>query len=472
MSKRLDTSNYSVVLRGIQKNADTIRLSILIGKLHKIDREAALVLLQESSILVKNDCSEAQAEQLYKLMRKLGANAVIIVNQVEPPVENNIRQYSQSRPGSIHSTFIIVFLTIFSGLVLGLVWFFLGEKIIHSSAQKLERPMQVGRNMISKVRGTGDYLSLGIKNLFELREELQKARWKNFDQLSPELLEKAIKAETYFEKALSLDPENVNIIHWRAQLADLMRRPALSEYYYQKGMDLDSNHIPIRLDYAHYLVDRENFGKAEYIYRSVLDKEPNNGIAHKFLGILKKYHLMDESGAKTHFWAYLQSENAKKDLDRYLIVKELSKLVWDEFNVDRLIKSSNERLNFDVFESKRKSIQAKIERFPKDIDLKNDLAYLYAQRGLTQASIEIWRDLNRHKNSREKSILYLSRLYMELEQQELAYRTLKIAESDRNLSSQFYRNLAILEKYYKQNTTASQKNLEKFREISGSSIEL
>lgn len=97
-----------------------------------------------------------------------------------------------------------------------------------------------------------------------------------------------------------LDPDNLEAIRTRGNIAYDMRRFDEAETYFERYLELDPDDLGVRTDLGTTVLFQEDPERAKKLYRAVLADDPDFGQAHVNLGIaLHREGKSDE--AKRHF---------------------------------------------------------------------------------------------------------------------------------------------------------------------------
>jgi Flp pilus assembly protein TadD len=458
---------YKIDFKGMTPEGDLRKMALATAKLKKIAPNEALELIKTKHFCLIKNLNEDKSEKLYKLLRSYGANVTLTRTDVaESGPQHEVKNYSRRR---IHA----IFFTILAFIVMLTLFLFVGKL-----ANEDQGPGS--KSMVKKIKESvlgpevyvaSDYITEAIKVIEASKSRLQKSGWKDYGQKQPgstgflpeEEFDLALK---YLNKAGRENSKDERVEQWKAQLFELNGQKRKAEESYKYGLNKNPNNIYLRNDYAAFLTQEEMYSKAEYQYRKAISIDPTNPESHKNIGVLYQFYLDDNKKAKKHYYKYAVN-STPKDVQRYLVLKELSMLGWNDFHEDGYPKKGESSLTYDEYEPKRSSLERKRAIAPKDPSLILSQSRLYAQKGMHELALKQLRTIEKEDLVQNDVLKEKAKINMALENIEQAYRELSKADSKKLKDPDFIASLALLEKYYKLDSKKTEKLLANYLKTGG-----
>ena len=103
-----------------------------------------------------------------------------------------------------------------------------------------------------------------------------------------------IKAETYYNKALNLEPDFLSALVNLGNLKMTQNKSEEAKECFLKALIIDNQLIPAKISLAGYYEQSGNFKEAKKLYKEVLLINPDFTIADKSLSLIHKYKSDDD----------------------------------------------------------------------------------------------------------------------------------------------------------------------------------
>lgn len=143
---------------------------------------------------------------------------------------------------------------------------------------------------------------------------------------------------------IQLAPEEPKNYFDRAQALAQLQADSLAIIDFKKAISLDANNLGYKLAYADFLFEIKNFSEAQYIYRQILDANPNDftvGLSllqsHLHLSDVhaaqETLHFLEEKSPGNPILTYFQAEVKLLEKDTTQAIKILDKVLSEHPNL-------------------------------------------------------------------------------------------------------------------------------------------
>lgn len=405
---------HKVVLTKVTTQSDLKGVVMTVASLLNQSPRQAVDMVKNLPLTLRSESSADQAAKLERLFADLHAKVEVIPPL---PMAQSAQTYvpsDLSRKASRFSSWRLILL-LFLVVVVAFVGLLVGGGMIlnhtrndqkSDSEKKVEALMKASDGKVEQARQeviahlqedstNVDYLvQKAVVYLGLARRKMADSNWSQYGkgavpEPGQDLLPvpEADTALTSLYRARRLDRHRGDVLRW------------LAEIYLQKGLAQEA--IPFAkqavqleprnplfwnmLGLAHQ--EAGHFGQAELALRNAYKVSPDYLPTWRNLGVLLLYHQQDSLQALEWLRRYFLED--PKDLDRYFLRREMAAVAWAE----HCRQHGNwlpDSISFASYEQRRKPLQLRLEQNAKDWDAWEELAWLYAGRGMNeQARIQL-----------------------------------------------------------------------------------
>jgi Flp pilus assembly protein TadD len=465
---------YTIILTDLNTKSDLRAIVGAIANVLNTDKKGAVEKAKNLPLVLAENLPEKEAKLMADMFGSMGAGI-----KVNPPLgEVPARQLRELRTElpkkGIHLgclAFIMLCLVGFAVFAsLKYEWIMAQFKPNPAKAEKLLRKGSMGkakhsiqRQLREKPNDTELLILQGKYYIGAARKRMNAEKWKSYGESGalPEL----DSAVAFFRKAESLNPKDGSIPRWISIAEQLRRAFPEAETTARRAVSIAPQDADNWNQLGSVLVDGEQISQAEQAFYNVLKINPNNAAALKNLAILNLYYKKDAERAANFLFAFLNQEEAATDMDSFMLRTDLATAMLGDFN------PSFEKLNppplpIDEYDRRRSKIIAN-PRLKTDPLLQEELGLLYMSIGeKVEAENSFIKAIHLNKKV-ESSRKMLAVMYMEEPNYEKALKIMQTAAENGTRDPFFWKNIGVLQKYYKANHAEANKAFNRYLALGG-----
>lgn len=476
---------YKVILESLTLQSDLKGVVLAVASILQIDKREAVERVKALPLVLAENCSETQARLMGDMLRGMGAGVGVtpplpsLAVEVGPSEEGKPRRHRRWR------TWVMLGLTVMglvgllvAGGVLLLLW-------VHPTPEKSRDLLHQGKiqearqSLKKQLRHSPDDVELLVQQgqlyLGIARRKMDASGWEGYGEgtripdSGTDLLRlpEADSALEVLQRAAARDPKR----------GDVQR--LISLVYQQKGLfhdaeiaarravELEPGDVDNWNQLGVVLVELEQYGPAEQALYSALKVRGDDPGAIKNLGILNLYHNRDTVRAAAFLIRYLGTAEGVRDMDRHLLRKDLARAMFGQFNppLRTLLPDS---LPFAIYEQRRRRLAERADGLDNS-QVQEELGVLYTSRSMfepAEACLIRATKLNPGQESAWRMLALLQFMKGNFDQ---TTNTLRAAARTGNRDPFIYRNLGMMEKYWKADPEAAEKAWNQYLGLAGDS---
>jgi Flp pilus assembly protein TadD len=476
---------HSVILESLTSKSDLKAIVGAISNILKVDTKGAVERAKNLPFTLAENLPEKEAKLMIDMFGNMGAGVRVEppfaaeVVEVEEVPERQIRELRTELPRKgINIGCLIFILLCLAGFAtfasMNYEWIM---KQFKPSPAKAEKSLQKGnvmearRSIQKQLRekpGDVNLLVLqGKSYIGSARKRMNAEKWKSFGEAGamPEI----DTAVAIFRKAEAGDPKDSSIPRWISIAEQMRKYMPQAETAARRAVAIDPQEVDNWNQLGSVLIDMEQVSQAEQAFNTALKIDANNAAALKNLTILNLYYTQDAGRASKYLFNYFKQKNADIDMDSWQLRTDLTKAMIGDFNPpwDRLIPP---QLPFEEYERRRSQI-AENPGLNNDPLLQEQLGLLYMSKGERQVAEDCFiRAIQLNKNV-ESSRKMLAIMYMKEFSYEKALKTMQAAVENGARDPFFWKNIGVLQKYYKINPAEAAKAFNRYFAVGGDFFE-
>ncbi len=461
---------FTVILTELNSKSDLRAIVGAIANVLNTDKRGAVEKAKNLPLVLAENLPEKEAQLMADMFNGMGAGI-----KVEPPLDEKLRELRTELPKrGIHIgclIFIMLCLVAFAIFAsLEYEWIIEQFKPNPAKAETLLRKgnMSKAKQSIQKQlkEKPNDIELLILQGKYYIgaaRKRMNAENWKSYGESGalPEL----DSAVAFFRKAESLDPKNGSIPRWISIAEQLRRTLPEAETAARRAVSIAPQEADNWNQLGSVLVDQERISQAEQAFYNALKINPNDAAALKNLAILNLYYKKDAERAANFLFSFLNQEEAAADMDSYMLRTDLTTAMFGDFNPP-FEKLNPPHLPIDEYERRRSQIAAN-PRLKTDPLLQEELGLLYMSIGeMKEAEICFIKAI--HLNEKvESSRKMLAIIYMAEPNYEKALKMMQAAAENGTRDPFFWKNIGVLQKYYKANHAEANKAFNRYLALGG-----
>ncbi|MCL2100253.1 MAG: hypothetical protein FWH22_00885 [Fibromonadales bacterium] len=452
---------HSVILESLSTKSDLKAVVGAISNILGVDTKGAVEQAKNLPLTLAKNLPEKEAMLMADMFSSMGAGV-----KVDPPLETPPakppRDIRTPPPKGLPLGCIafIVLCSIALVLFAGLQREWIVEQF-KPSPVKADRQLQKGnineaRRSIQKQlnQKPNDTELLILKGRFYIgagRKRMDEENWKSYGEAGalPEL----DSALEFFRKAESLNPRDGSIPRW-ISIAEQMRRAfPEAETAARRAVSIDSQDPDNWNQLGSVLVNEERATQAEQAFYNALKIDQNNAAALKNLAILNLYYTKDAERAASFLFAFFNQKESFTDMDSHILRTDLTKEMIGDFNPtwEKLMPPP---LPLEEYEKRRSQI-ASNPQLRNDPLLQEQLGMLYMSIGEIKLAEDCFIKAIQLNANIISSRKMLAIIYMREANYEKALRTMDAAIKIDDRDPFFWKNIGVLQKYFKASAQAN-----------------
>jgi len=467
---------YSVALESLNSKSDLRAIVGAIMNIFNVDKVKAVEYAKNLPLTLAENLPEKEARLMVDMFVSLGATI-----RITPPFdeleERPIRDFKTVLPKRNLPAGCLVFIIL---CLIGSACFVTlnHEKIINKlkpSPAKSEKLLQKG-DMVKAKRSIQRQLRtkpqdselLTLQGKFYIgaaRKKMNAERWKSFGEAGalPEL----DTAISFFRKAEAFNPSDGSIPRW-ISIAEQMRQNFQdAEISARRSVAVEPSDADNWNQLGAVLVDLKAISLAEQSFYNALKIEPNNLPALKNLAVLNLYYTKDAERAAKFLFAFLGQKGSDNDVDSFQLRVDLTSAMIGDFNPP-WEKLSPPLLPFDEYEKRREKLSAN-PQLRNDPLLQEQLGLLFMSRGEKRAAEDCFIRAVQLSKQNDASRKMLAIMYLKDGSYEKALAVMQAAASNNSRDPFFWKNIGILQKYFRANQAEASKALNRYFALGGDS---
>jgi Flp pilus assembly protein TadD len=447
-----------------------------ISSILNVDKREAVEKAKNLPFTLAENLPEKEAKLMADMFSSMGAGIKTIPDFdeafAEPPRE--IRTYEPKNETHLGClTFIMLCM-----IALAAFLYFKREWVIEQFKQnpaKAENFLKKGKmsearhslrkQLVKKPNDTDILVLQGRFYIGAARERMNAEHWKSYGEAGalPEL----DSAVFFFLKSESINPKDGSISRW-ISIAEQMRRALPeAETAIRRAISIDPQDADNWNQLGSVLIDEEQVSLAEQVFHNALKVEPYNAAALKNLTILNLYYMKDAERAANYLFTFLEQKEAAGDMDSYMLRTDLATEMLRDFN-PAFEKLSPPELPFEEYERRRLQISQEPE-LKNDPLLQEQLGLLYMSKGEIRAAEGCFIKAIHLNANIASSRKMLSIIYMRQQNYDKALSTMLAATAKGSKDPFFWKNIGVLQKYYKANLMEANKAFNRYFVFGGDS---
>jgi tetratricopeptide (TPR) repeat protein len=478
---------HSVILESLTSKSDLKAIVGAISNILNVDKRGAIEHAKNLPLTLAKSLPENEAKLMADMLGNMGAGVRVepplgkttSEAQGEAPPEREVRELVTELPRrGINIGCLIFIMLCLAGFAtfasMNYEWILDQFK---PSPEKAERALQKGnvmearRSIQKQLRenpGDANLLVLqGKSYIGSARKRMNSEKWKSFGEAGamPEI----DTAVAIFRKAEAGDPKNSSIPRWISIAEQMRKYIPQAETAARRAVAVDPQDVDNWNQLGSVLIDMEQITQAEQAFNTALRIDGNNAAALKNMAILNLYYTKDAGRASKYLLNYFNQKNADVDMDSWQLRTDLTTAMIGDFNQpwDRL---SPPQLPFEEYERRR----AKIAENPglnNDPLMQEQLGLLYMSKGEKQAAEDCFIRAIQLNKSVEPARKMLAIMYMKEFSYEKALKTMQAAVENGARDPFFWKNIGVLQKYYKMNPAEATKAFNRYFATGGDFFE-
>ncbi|MDR2579486.1 MAG: hypothetical protein LBC85_00635 [Fibromonadaceae bacterium] len=469
---------YSVILESLNAESDIRAVVGAISNILGVDKKEAVEKARNLPLTLGENLPENEAKLMADMFGSLGAGI-----KVSPPLDEiparpikdfKIKARKKGIPlGCL--IWLMLSLMVFSYFASLKYEWILGQfKPSPGQADKL-----LQRGNIDKARKSiqrqlraqpNDQELLILQGRFYIgaaRKRMNTERWQSFGEAGalPEL-DSAIMS---LRRAESLNPNDGSIPRWISITEQMRRALPEAETAARRAIAIDPSDTDNWNQLGSVLVDLRDISQAEQVFYNALRMSPQNAPTLKNLTILNLYYTKDAERAAGFLFSYLNQRESNNDLDVFQMRMDLATAMIGDFNPpwERL---SPPRLPFEEYEKRRAQISAD-PNLRSDPLLQERLGLLYMSKGDNTTAEGHFIRAVQLDSKNETSRKMLAIMYLKSASYDKALGVMQAAADNNTRDPFFWKNIGVLQKYYRVNFSEASKAFNRYFALGGDSFE-
>jgi Flp pilus assembly protein TadD len=338
------------------------------------------------------------------------------------------------------------------------------EKLLQGGKMK-EARRSISKQLREKPNDTELLILLGRFYIGTARKRMDAEQWKTYGM--PGAFPEIDSAVAFFRKAESANPKDGSISRW-ISIAEQMRGSRTeAETAARRAIAIAPHEADNWNQLGSLFVEREQVSQAEQAFYNALKINNNDATALKSLAILNLYYTKDAERAASFLFAFLKQNESAADVDSHRLRTDLATAMLGDFNppLERL---GPPPLPFNEYERRRSEIAANPQLKNNPL-LQEQLGLLYMSKGDTISAENCFIKAI-HLNSKvESSRKMLAVIYMKEPNYEKALKIMQAAVENGAKDPFFWKNIGVLQKYYKANSLEAAKAFKRYFALGGDS---
>ncbi len=467
---------YTIILTDLNTKSDLRAIVGAISNVLNIDKKEAVAKAKNLPFALAENLPEKEAKLMADMFSGMGAGI-----KVTPPLEEvparQLRELKTELPKKgIHLgclAFIMLCLIAFAVFAsLKYEWIMEQFKPNPAKAEKLLRKGDMKeankniRKLLKEKPYDTDLLTLqGKYYIGAARKRMDKEKWKSYGEAGalPEL----DSAVAFFREAERLNPKDGSILRWISVAEQMRRTLPEAETAARRAVSIDPQDTDNWNQLGSVLVDMEQISQAEQAFYNALKINPNDAATLKNMAVLNLYYTKDAERAANYLFSFFNQKEAAEDMDSYLLRTDLTTAMIGDFNPP-FEKLSPPPLPFDEYERRRSQIAANPE-LKNDPLLQEQLGLLYMSRNEMKAAENSFIKAIHMNANMESSRKMLAVIYMKESSYEKALKIMETATEKGSRDTFFWKNMGVLQKYYKINPAEASKAFNRYSTLGGDS---
>jgi len=467
---------YTIILTDLSTKSDLRAIVGAISNVLNIDKKGAVEKAKNLPFALAENLPEKEAKLMADMFSSMGAGIKVIPPLGEDPAKP-LRELKTELPKrGIHLgclAFIMLCLVAFAAFAsLKYEWIIEQFKPNPEKAEKLLRKGDMKeakrniRRLLKEKPDDTDLLTLqGKYYIGAARKRMDGQKWKTYGEAGalPEL----DSAVAFFRKAESLNPKDGSILRW-ISIAEQMRRALPeAETAARRAVSIDPQATDNWNQLGSVLVEQEQISQAEQAFYNALKINRKDAAALKNMAVLNLYYTKDAERAAGYLFDFFDQKESAADMDSYLLRTDLTTAMLGDFNPS-FEKLSPPPLPFEEYERRRSQIAANPE-LKIDPLLQEQLGLLYMSRNELRAAENTFIKAIHLNASMESSRKMLAVIYMKEASYEKALKIMEAATENGSKDTFFWKNIGVLQKYYKINPAEAGKAFNRYFALGGDS---
>lgn len=464
---------HKVQLTKISVATDLKSLVVEIAGILQVKPKEVVEMLRHLPLTLAEHADVDNALLLQQRFESLNATLSITPAIVPKPIA--LPQESKE-PVKVHVKFkpfslvLVVLIVAISALVL---W--IAKDKVYGQVEKVTKTLGIELpKMQTKNKGENakseEYL-IAANLLTQVRNTMNQEGWKNYgvngelpyegqDLLPDPKLDSALKILLELKRK---EPKNAEVYYL---LSEIYLEKGLAKdaiQYAEDALALNPNDPGYMNRLGQILLEAENEGRAELLFRKAIEAQPDYLLSYRNLGVLLLYHQKDSLQALQWLHYYLQREPGK-DWDRFDLRQECVSVAFRIFNVpfEQLLPQG---ISFAEYEGRRKMIEADLNR-GGDALAEWSMAKLALGRGMQDVAMSLLQRLFSKNELNEEGMQYLVVLYAQAKAWDSALRVLKRG-AETSSSPFFSKNEGLFELYLKLDFDESYAAFKRYESLGG-----
>jgi Flp pilus assembly protein TadD len=469
---------HSIILTELNAESDLRAVVGAIANVLNIDMRSAVECAKNLPLTLAENLNEKEALLMANMFGSMGAGI-----KISPPLDEDIATPLRELKTELPKKDMSLGCLIFIALTLAACIYIVGQKRewleeqIKPSPVKAEKLLQkgktteAGRSIRKQLRKKPDDTELlvlqGRFYIAVAHEKMDKEQWKNYGKAgtSPEL----DSSVAFFRKAESINPKDGSIPRWISIAEQLRGSFSEAETAARRAISIDAQDVDNWNQLGSVLIDKGNNGLAEQAFYNALKIDTNDAATLKNLAILNLYYQQDADRAAKFLFAFLEQNTAETDSDSFKLRTDLATAMLGDFNPP-LDKLSPPKLPFDEYEKRRAEIAAN-PQLKTDPLLQEQLGLLYMSKGEMESAEDCFIKAIHLSSNIESSRKMLAIMYMKEPNYEKSLKIMHTAADNGSRDPFFWKNIGVLEKYYKANHAGAHKAFGRYFALGGDSYQ-
>lgn len=467
---------YTIILTELTTESDLKAILGAICNVLEIDKRTAVEKAKHLPLTLAENLPEKEAKLMADMFSSLGAGIEAIPPLDEEPARP-LREPRTELPkrGIPIGCLIFIMLIMVGFAVFASMQYEWIRTQFKPSPEKAEKQLRKGdmnkakRSIQRQLRENPASIDLlvlqGKYYIGAARKRMDGERWKTFGEAGamPEL----DSAVTFFRKAEALNPKNSSIPRWISIAEQMRNATPAAETAARRAVALDPQDTDNWNQLGSVLINMEQISHAEHAFYNALRINPNDFAALKNMAILNLYYTKDADRAAKYLFAFLDHKDAFTDHDSFNLRTDLATAMLGDFNppFDKL---GPPPLPFAEYERRRAQITDNPQS-KNDPLLQEQLGMLHLSVGEVKAAEYAFMKALELNARFESSRRMLAIIYMREPNYERALKTMEAAVSNGAKDPFFWKNIGVLQKYYKANPSEANRAFNRYLFMGGDS---
>ncbi|GHV15418.1 hypothetical protein AGMMS49938_13610 [Fibrobacterales bacterium] len=477
---------YSVILEKLTSQTDLRGVVGAISNILGVAKKDAVEKAKKLPLVLVENLPEKEARLMVDMLGSMGAEVrvtppfgVLPLSDYEENLERRLKERSLKpqkvkQKNGIHigclATMVLLLIGFAAFASLRYEWIIAQFKPSPEKSDKLiqkgkmsEARKSINSQLKEKPDDTELWLLQGKLYIGIARKKMDSEQWKSYGERGalPEL----DSAIVFFRKAESLDPKESETLRWISIAEQMQLDLSDAEIAARRAVNLDPANPDNWNQLGSVLTDDGQISQAEQAFYNALKSDPNNAPALKNLAILNLYYTKDGERAAGFLFSFLNTKDGESDVDSYQLRVDLASAMIGDFNPP-WGKLTPPPLPFEEYEKRRIAISQN-PNLKDDPLLQEELGILYLSRNENQAAEDCFVKAIQLNSSVESSRKMLGIMYMKSANYEAALKIMQIAADNGSKDPFFWKNIGVLQKYYKANAQESAKAFNKYFALGG-----